>query len=108
MGDKASAGKASSGARSAIGQSVSHFEILEKIGEGGMGKVYLAHDTKLDRRVALKFLPSDVERDATEKKRFLRGAMAAAALDHPYICHIHEVGEVDGTTFIAMEYVRGE
>ncbi len=64
----------------AIGRRVSHFEILEKIGEGGMGKVYLAHDTKLDRRVALKFLPSDVEGDATEKKRFLRGARAAAAL----------------------------
>ncbi|MEE8326821.1 MAG: protein kinase, partial [candidate division NC10 bacterium] len=72
-----------------------------------MGEVYLAEDSRLDRKVALKFLPEEMQRDSTAKKRFLREAKSAAALDHPYICHIHEVGEAEGKSFIAMEYLQG-
>ncbi len=73
-----------------------------------MGEVYLAQDTTLDRKVALKFLPEEMQQDSTAKKRFLREAKSAAALDHPFICQIHEVGEVEGKSFISMEYVQGE
>ncbi len=73
-----------------------------------MGEVFLAQDTTLDRKVALKFLPEELQQDSTAKKRFLREAKSAAALDHPYICHIHEVGEAEGKSFISMEYVQGE
>jgi serine/threonine-protein kinase len=73
-----------------------------------MGEVYLAQDTTLDRKVALKFLPEELQQDSTARKRFLREAKSAAALDHPYICHIHEVGEAEGKSFISMEYVQGE
>ena len=90
-----------------IGQTISHYEILEKLGEGGMGEVYLAQDTSLDRKVALKFLPQEMQQDEAARERFLREAKASAALDHPYICQIHEVGEVDGKDFMAMEYVQG-
>ncbi len=90
-----------------VGKTLSHYKVLEKIGQGGMGEVFLAQDTTLDRKVALKFLPEELEQDSTAKKRFLREAKSAAALDHPYICHIHEVGEVEGKSFIAMEYVQG-
>jgi serine/threonine protein kinase len=90
------------------GRRISRYEILEKIGQGGMGEVFLARDTSLDRLVALKFLPGEARGDTTERKRFVRGAKSAAALDHPYICKIYEVGEVEGKLFIAMEYVRGE
>ncbi len=91
-----------------IGQTVSHYKILAKIGQGGMSEVYLAQDTTLDRKVALKFLLEELEQNTRARKRFLREAKSAAALDHPYICHVHEVGEVEGKSFISMEYVQGE
>ncbi|MDA2924545.1 serine/threonine protein kinase [Acidobacteria bacterium AH-259-L09] len=91
-----------------VGKTISHYKIIEKIGQGGMGEVFLAHDTSLDRKVALKFLPDFMQQDPVAEKRFLREAKSAAALDHPYICHIHEVGEEDGKSFISMEYVKGE
>ena len=91
-----------------VGQTISHYKVLEKIGEGGMGEVYLAEDQTLDRKVALKFLPDFMQQDPVAEKRFLREAKSAAALDHPFICNIYEAGVEDGKSFISMEYVRGE
>jgi serine/threonine-protein kinase len=92
-----------------VGDTVSHYRILEKIGEGGMGEVYLAEDTSLKRTVALKFLPESLRQDDIAHKRFLREAQSAAALDHPFICHINEVTQTDdGQDVICMEYVEGE
>lgn len=91
-----------------VGQNISHYKLLEKLGEGGMGIIYKTEDTKLERIVALKFPSSQVMKSDTEKVRFLREAKAAAALDHPNICTIYEIDEIDGKTFIAMAYVDGE
>ncbi len=85
-----------------------HYEIRAKLGAGGMGEVYLAEDTKLNRKVAVKFLPPESTADPRAKRRLVREAQAAAALDHPNICAIHEVGEQDGHAFIVMQYVEGE
>ena len=91
-----------------IGNIISHYRILEKIGSGGMGEVFLAEDTKLERRVALKFLPRHLTEDKEARTRFEREAKAAAALNHPNIVTVHEIGEHDGQVFIAMEYIEGQ
>jgi len=92
----------------APGEKVKHYEIIELIGKGGMGEVYLARDTILDRKVALKFLPDELEGDSRTRDRFVREAKSAAALDHPFICKIYETGEWHGKAFIAMEFIEGQ
>jgi len=92
-----------------IGKTISHYHILEKLGEGGMGVVYKAEDTKLKRTVALKFLLPHAIDDEEKKTRFFHEAQAAAALNHPNICSIHEVNETeDGQIFIVMAFYEGE
>src|SRR5207302_1661974 len=88
------------------GTKLGHYEIRAKLGEGGMGEVYLARDTKLDRKVALKILPAEVAENQERMHRFVQEAKAAAALNHPNIAHIYEIGE-DGLSFIVMELIEG-
>ena len=91
-----------------VNSKISHYRILSKLGAGGMGEVYLAEDTQLGRHVAIKLLPSETVLDEHARKRLLREARAVAMLDHPNICHIYEIDEANGCSFIAMQYIEGE
>ena len=93
---------------SVIGKTLAHYRILESLGKGGMGEVYLAEDSKLNRRIAPKIMPPEMARDPERRRRFEREAQAVAALDHPNIVTIHSVEEVDGTHFLTRERLEGE
>ena len=89
------------------GTRLGHYQILSQIGAGGMGEVYLAHDTKLDRQIAIKLLPADLASKPDRLRRFVQEAKATAALNHPNIAHVYEIDEADGYHFIAMEFIEG-
>jgi len=91
-----------------IDQTISHYRIIKKLGRGGMGEVYLAEDKRLNRKVAIKFLPAEVATDERSKQRLLREAKTAATLDHPNICAIYEVGQEGSYSFIVLQYIEGE
>jgi serine/threonine protein kinase len=91
-----------------IGKQILHYKILEKLGEGGMGEVYLAEDNKLKRQVAIKFLPRHIAKNKQDSQRFTNEAQAAAALNHPNIATIHAIEEFENETFLVMEYIQGK
>jgi len=91
-----------------VGTTISHYKVLEKIGEGGMGEIYLAEDSRLDRKVALKILPEHLSERAELRERFEREARAVFSLNHPHICTLYDIGEQDGIHYLVIEHLAGE